>query len=262
MKNKYIKRSMISFDGRCPLRCKYCYTYDLECSEKKRNIEELVNSLSKQNCDIIYVSQTFENFYDQDAGIRLCRDLYLKYKKDIFIITKSCLTDQSILKLAELNALMKENGSQLYFGESVCSDNSYTRVEDERWCPSPAERLSNLERLQPWGIKTLLILRPVFPAEIIPIEECTNLIKKAAPYINAVVSSGLIVTSNVLLNLGIRNNTILYMDNGDTDYLANIDKAKIKFVDVKNEMKIIQEYCEKLNVPFFTHTLPALNNIG
>lgn len=253
---------MISFDGRCPLKCKYCYTYDLQCSEKKRNAEELVNSLSDQNCDIIYVSQTFENFYDQNAGIRLCRDLYSRYKKDIFVITKSCLTDQSILKLVKLNELMKGNGNQLYFGVSVCSDNSYTRVEDERCCPSPDARISNLERLHPLGIKTLLILRPVFPTEIIPIEECTNLIKKAAPYINAVVSSGLIVTSNILLKLGISKRNIIYMDNGDTDYLANIDKDKIKFVEVKNEMKIIQEYCEKINVPFFTHTLPALNDIG
>lgn len=258
---KFMKRAMISFDGQCPLKCKYCYTYDLKCADKNRTVKELVDSLDNEEFDIIYVSQTYENFANQLDGVDLCRSLYKKYNKDIFIITKSELDNRTISHLVKLNNIMRESGKQLFFGVSLCSDESYSNVENKYLCPSPEIRLSNLKKMHLNGINTLLILRPIFPNFIIPIDECLGLIKKSIPYVDAVVSSGLIITDSITNRLNIKKQSLLFLEEGDTDYLANIDRERIDFVDVSEELKVIEEQCIKLNIPFFSHTMPALNYV-
>ena len=38
-----------------------------------------------------------------------------------------------------------------------------------------------------------------------------------------------------------------------------IENRKMKFVDVRNEMTQLKNYCQKSDVPFFEHSIPALN---
>lgn len=261
MRSNYTKREMVSFDGRCPLQCKYCYTYDLQENFQHRSIEELVCSIDEKEFDILYFSQTYENFWVQKEGLYFCEELYRKYKKDIFIITKSLLNDNSILRLADLNRQMKNNGNQLYLGVSVCANESYGEVEQKGLCPSPIERISNLERGYRQGIKTLLLLRPIFPDNIVPVRECLDLIGRIKSEVCAVVSSGLITTPNNLKELRLERESLRYLENGDSNYLANIEREKVSFVNVEDELKIIQNYCQEQKIPFFRHSIPALNNI-
>lgn len=261
MSNKYNKRELISFDGKCPLRCKYCYTYDLDEDLQYRNVEELVYSIAGREFDIIYLSQTYENFFDQQKGINLCEELYKQYRKDIFIITKSSLDNATIIKLADLNFRMMKNKNQLYLGVSVCANESYEKIERVGICPSPLERVHNLEIGFQLGIKTLLLLRPIFPNSIIPVKECIDLLNQIKSNIYAVVSSGLIITPRNIKELGLEKDSLYFLENGDSDYLANIERSKINFVNVEEELKTIQKYCEEQKIPFFRHSMPALNFI-
>ena len=45
MINKYKTRQLISFDERCPMMCKHCYTYELE--EKAKKYFELAKKLAE-----------------------------------------------------------------------------------------------------------------------------------------------------------------------------------------------------------------------
>ena len=72
----YKTRVMVSFDGYCPLHCKHCYTYELHHQLKKqRTVDEIVESISGKQFDIIYVSQSYENFQKEEDGIELCKAL-------------------------------------------------------------------------------------------------------------------------------------------------------------------------------------------
>lgn len=262
MTNKYKIRQLISFDERCPMMCKHCYTYELEEKMKKRSHVELVQSLKNKEFDIIYVSQSCENFFDEDAGVALCSDLYHTYHKDLFVITRNFLCDKTIEKLAALNRYMNEHGNQLFLSVSVCADESYGLTENVNLCPSPRLRLVNLERAFKQNIKTLLIVRPVFPDHVIPVVECLNLIESAQSYVCAVISSGLIVTDHILDKLGLDKGALSYHSDGDSEYLDNLPREAALYVDVDAELEEIRTFCISKNMLFFRHSMPALNALA
>lgn len=257
--NQYVNRTLVSFRGRCPMHCKHCYTYDLEEREEK-SLSEIVKETGHESFDIIYLSQKYENFYDEDQGFALCQQLYDKYQKDILIITRSYLSDSAIERLGHLNQKMRKQNNQLYIAVSLCADNSYTITEDQMVCPAPHQRLENLRRGQAHGIKTLLLLRPVFPNAIIPIEECIGILDQAKDYVNAVISSGLIVTNSILERLDLEEESLNYLENGDSEYLSDLKNAR--YLDVEHEISQICDKCKEKGIPFFRHSMPALNYLA
>lgn len=259
MLTKYENRELISFDGTCPMNCKHCYTYELDKKNLFRTSEQLVESLKDKKFDIIYVSQSFENFSNEKDGISLCQQLYNAYKKDIFIITRSFLSDKTIMELSRLNSIMNKEGKELFLAVSLCADISYDITEDTTRCPKPELRLSNLERAHRHNIKTILLLRPIFPNNIIPVKECINLIQQSSGYVAAVISSGLIATDAILKRLNIHRENIKFLAGGDSTYLDNIDPKKVQYLDVELELKEIEECCRTYKLPFFRHSMPALN---
>lgn len=267
MTTNYKKRIMVSKDGACPMQCAHCFTYELpEMTEidtkNRRTNDEIISDIQDESFDIIYVSHTCENFLAEEDGLDLCGKLYERYEKDIFIITRSFLADETIEKLADLNNRMGKQGHRLYLAVSCFANNSYGISENTDICPSPEERLSNLERAYNAGIATFLILRPVFPDEIVSVKECTYLVCKARKYINAVISSGLIVTDQILARLKLDGTQFKYLQNGDSDYLKNMPKENARYLDVEKELEEIQSCCRECNIPFFRHSMPALNYIS
>lgn len=259
----YKTRIMVSFDGYCPLHCKHCYTYELHHPLKKqRTVDEIVESISGKQFDIIYVSQSYENFQKEEDGIVLCKALYDRYKKDIFIITRSRLSGETINQIYELNKKMNDNGNRLFLAVSVCAEKSYGITESINLCPTPEARLENLKQAYECKINTLLIIRPLFPDTIIPVTECIQMIQKAKSYIDVVVSSGLIVTQKIEEKLHLENKNIKYSVNGDSEYLADLNKEGVKYLDVEEELKKIELYCKKIDIPFYLHSMPALNHIS
>lgn len=256
---KYQKRVFISFDGKCPMNCLHCFTYELEEKKNSRKNEELLQELEEKEFDIVYVSQTYENFYEEEKGIDLCKSVYKKYRKDIYIITRSRLSDNGIMELADLNAQMRQKGNRLFVAVSVCGNESYGITEDVNRCPSPNERLKNLEKLYYMGVSTILLVRPLFPDHIISVDECKKLIELSKDYIDVVISSGLIVTDKIIERLGLTEDKLKFLVDGDSEYLANLQQRQVRYLDVEQELQTLDVYCNEIHLPFFRHSLPALN---
>lgn len=256
MKCKYEKRVFVSYDTICPMKCKHCYTYELELREKQRTTDELVKSLTDETFDIIYVSKSYENFYDEKKGLLLCESLWKQFHKDIFIITRKRLSDSTISVLARLNQQMRINGNGLYLGVSVSATDSISILENQDFCPNSLDRISNLERAKAAGIKTLLLLRPLLPDNIIPVKEPLQLIEKSKNFVDGVISSGLIVTDQILHRMNLKKDDLKYLEKGDSDYLADLHSNSIRYVDVCVEIQKLRECCLKNEIPFFEHSMP------
>lgn len=256
---RYKKRVFVSFDGQCPMNCRHCYTYGLDMNHARRSAEEIVGAVKEKETDIIYVSHNYENFYKQKDGLALCELLYAACHKDIFVITRSYLSDETLHQLGSLNLLMNRDGHQLYIAVSLCADNSYAVTEDPSNCPEPGKRLSNLARAHEQGIKTILLLRPIFPNSVVPVTECMNLVIRSKDYVSAVVSSGLIVTDMIIGRLAIEEKYLVYTAGGASEYLDELNDPSVRYVDVTREIEQIEKTCMSSGIPFFSHSIPALN---
>lgn len=258
---KYNSRALISFEGKCPMNCRHCYTYELDSQQTNYDIPTIISKLSPKNFDIIYISQRYENFYDQDCGYSLCNELFTQFHKDIFIITRSFLSDNMISNLCSLNKKMRSEGNNLILAVSVCADMSYTLTENANICPTPIQRMQNIQRAHLGGIKTVLMLRPIFPNTIIPVSECTSLISQFSAYIDAVVTSGLIVTDGILERLQLDKASLSFMSHGDSSYLADLKGKEVLYLDVETELQEVERCCTIAGIPCFRHSMPALNAI-
>lgn len=86
-----------------------------------------------------------------------------------------------------------------------------------------------------------------------------DIIIRSKDYVNAVVSSGLIVTNAILSRLAIGEKNLTYIVNGDSEYLAELKAPSIKYVDVAKELNQIEKTCMDTRIPFFSHSISALN---
>lgn len=256
----YNTRVIIGFDGTCPYDCKHCYVQGLDRGDKRRSINELIGSIEDEQFDIIYLSQKYENFFCEQAGFELSKSLYEKYRKDIYIITRCELSEDTITKLSELNTQMLENGHHLMIGVSFCAYQSYRKSESEM-CPEPERRINCLRNLHNKGIATILLLRPIFPDKFIPVKEVQGIIYNAADYCDCIISSGLIASPKIMDRLGIDYEHTKFLEKGDSSYLDDIDDEEFSFLDVEDEIEVIKETAETVGKPFFRHSMLALNYI-
>lgn len=74
-----------------------------------------------------------------------------------------------------------------------------------------------------------------------------------------IVSSGLALNDDICWRLNLNPYDIEYMEN--VHYLEGAMEGKLKFLNVEDEMKKLKQYCEKVGVTFFDHTIQALNYI-
>lgn len=254
------KRVLVSFDGECPYYCKHCYTYGLKKSVRNRTISEIVDSVKEEEFDIIYVSQRRENFVVPEEGLELCEALFERYHKDLIAITRNVFDTMQIERLSRLNQKMLSEGRQFFLSVSIPALESADVTENLAYIPSPEERIDFLHRVSDTGIKTFLMLRPLYPEKIIPIAEILELVNKCKEFVSGVVSSGLVTNISILEQLGFDEKDFEYSDNGKSDYLVGAIEDT-KYVDVKKEMKLLSDYCCSVKVPFFEHSMPAINYV-
>lgn len=254
------KRALISFDDLCPYQCKHCYTLDIPRSSENRTINELVESLSSFEFDIVYVSQRRENFVNPDNGIKLCESIFERYKCNIFMITRNVFDKAHLERLHRLKKQMEVEGKYLFVGVSLFATHSYKLSENPSCVPSPYERIEFLKTLADEGFYTVTLIRPVFPDNIIPIKELYEIVDgcKGNSH-NCIASSGLAVNKNILWRLGIDESTLDYVS--DVRYLEGAMEGHLDFVNVSHELTLLKEYCINQDVPFFAHTLSALNHL-
>ena len=261
MLKKYSRRVITSMGGRCPYQCKHCYAADIVIPEYKIDIKQAIESISDRCFDIIYVSEKTDVFFDVDIGIKYLHHLYDRYHKDILVITRSHLSEVVTTQLVKLNDNMTLNGNTLYIAESICATKSYVVTENKLRCPTPWERMKTIELLHSQGIKTLVFLRPVFPNSIIPITECQEVIENISTSSDAIVASGLIVTPGILNRLNMKLTDLPLLEKGDSAYLDDISQSEIHYVNVEEELLQLEKRCDECGVPFFRHSIWALNYI-
>lgn len=252
------KRELVSFDEVCPFNCKHCYTFELNRTGDSRTIDEIVDSLADKEFDIVYVSQRKDNFVNPDEGIELCEKLYDKYNCNLIAITRNIFNNKQLERLNILNMKMRCNDRYLFFAVSVPALESAELTEDLNKIPTPKERMKFLNDISKKGILNILLIRPLFPNNLIPIDESITLIEQCKDFVDCVVSSGLAVNEYILRRLNLKEEDFIYTDE-HLDYLVGAIEGDVKYVNVKKEIELLKITCKKCNIPFFEHTIPAIN---
>ena len=255
---KLRKREFVSFDEPCQFGCKHCYTYGIP-RNAIRSSNEIVSSIQGKQFDVIYVSQKTDNFYYPLKGISLCNQLFSTYDTNLFIITRNVFTADELEQLVLLKNRMNESGKRLFIAISINALESYHVCENVDKVPTPSARINFIIQLAEKNFLPILMLRPVFPNEVIPVTECTQIIEQVSRYVSCVVSSELGVNEEVLDRLGMKESDFKYTEN--QEYLQGAISCHVKFVDVPEELIIIERKCNAVSVPFFSHSMPALNYV-
>jgi len=252
------KRVLTSFSGKCPFQCLHCYTFsqDFESeSDDLSSIEDIVNNLKrKNNFDIIYISGYKENFINPDNGLDLLETLFSKFKCHILFTTRNVFKEKHILRLNNLNKLMKKSSKHLFACVSISAYNSYKKLEPNNNIPSPEKRIEFLKQLYNDGITTFLTLRPICPNSFIPTEEYIRILEKSYNSCNAVIASEIRVDKHIVKRL----ETFPEFKYESQNWSCFKDMA-IQVVDVKEELSVIKVFCEG-KVPVFDESIPAINH--
>lgn len=251
------KRVLVSFDDLCPYQCKHCYTLGIPRTNSNRSIETIVKSIAELEFDIVYVSQRRENFINQNQGIELCEQLFEKYKCHILIITRNVFETQHIERLKKLKNKMATVHKNIVVAVSVFATKSYSISENPNVLPTPNERLQFVQTLAVEGFDTITMIRPVFPSKFVPVEELYEIVDLCETFDTCIVSSGLAVNENILWQLHIQERELSYVDNAQ--YLEGAMEGELRFVDVSQELDSLKKYCKNKKIPFFEHSMSAVN---
>lgn len=252
------KRELVSFDDICPFNCKHCYTFELDRTGHNRTINEIVDSLAGKEFDVVYVSQRKDNFVNPDEGLELCEKLYDRYNCNLIAITRNTFDNAQLDRLTKLNNRMRANNKFLFMAVSIPALESAKVTEDLQKIPTPQERMEFLEKISERGVLNILLIRPLFPDALVPVEEVLRIIQTCKKFVSCIVSSGLAVNEHILKRLNLKEDELVYSDE-KIDYLVGAIEGNVKYIDVKNKIEIINNECKKWNIPFFEHSVPALN---
>ena len=260
----YTNRVLVSFSGRCPLECKHCYTLDRDWPKSNQDIDEIeqiVASVQDSIFDIIYISHDRENFIDEQAGFQLTESLYETFHKSILIITRKCLCQDTINKLAALRKKMVANNHSLFVAVSIPANSSYEITEKIDRIATPLDRCELLKSLHQNNITSIFMARPIFPKYIIPTDEVVEMISDYHDYIDAVVASGLAVNNSILERLKLSEDGLRFLPGNHSEFLIGSSAKNIQYLDVNSELKEIEKVCCENGIVFSTHSMDALNQL-
>lgn len=257
--NRITKRVLISFDGLCPYNCKHCYTYEIPVAKTPRTIEQLVNSIEDDSFDVVYISQKKENYIIPEEGLSLCEAIFDKYNCNIMTITRSVFETSQRERFVSLHNKMKSRGKHLFLGISIIGLDSSAVSEDFSMIPTPEERIEFAKEMYNFNVNTLLLIRPLFPNKLIPINELKQIIDNVKGNISCVLSGALMINTHIIKRLNIVEEDMTFLSGGESEYLDGAISHSMKFVDIRNEMSYLKDCCVANNVPFFEHSIPALN---
>lgn len=253
------ERELVSFSGKCPLNCKHCFAKEIVSDDEVENeVEDVLEQLAGKNFDVVYVSHYKENFFNPEKGINLCEEIYEKYQCDICVTTRCIFTAGLLRRIEKLYKVMKETSNKLTFCISVSAYDSYSRIEDEGLIPTPQQRIDFANQLRKIGITRIVTVRPLFPSSYISTDEVHMIIDKCKGKVDAILTGGIYVNDRILADVGMESGTFTYLENVESDYLVGVEKS-FKAVNVENELNDLEDYCKMQQIPFFRHSMDALN---
>lgn len=251
-------RAFVSFGGKCSFQCLHCYTFSQNFhTENFSSIEDIISNLKRQKTvDIIYVSGYKENFENPNDGLDLVEALFAEFNCHILFTTRNVFNKEQIIRVSNLNKLMKESDKFLFACVSISAYNSYKKIEPNNKIPSPEKRIAFLKQLYKSDIFTFLTLRPIYPTLFIPTKEYLEVLEKSYKFCDAIIASGIRVDDYI------KDRLKTFPDN----YMAKLEKwhcfndMPIEEVNVKNELSEIKTFCEEKNVLIFEASIPAINH--
>lgn len=258
MDNKLI-RQFVSFTGKCPYQCNHCYTfcsgydsYDSGCT-----VDEIVASLKNvEPFNIVYISGHKENFINPDEGLELCESVFEHFHCDIMVTTRNIFNDSQLSRFEKLNRKMEQVGNDLFFCASIPALGSWKKLEPNELVPDPRQRIENLINVYNRGIYTFLTLRPLCPDYYIPISEILEIIDMCKNNTSIILSSGIVVNDEIL------NKLVGFPQDFQSEEKPLMPCLKnhisMKYVNVQKELLLIEKRARELNIPFFEHSIPAI----
>lgn len=259
-KENVYKREFASFSGKCLYACLHCYTFTPNYQVKGENsISKIVSSLEGKNPDVIYISGHKENFYEPNQGLELGEKLFETYHCDILMTTRNVFNQEELNRLSKLNTKMKSEGKNLFFCISIPALESYQKLENNPLIPTPYQRIQFLSEVYLKDIITFLTLKPLCPNEFIPIEEILEIVERCKNYATVVLSSGIIVDNFILKRLKNFPTSFDFQQAPLMECLEN--DLSVQYVDVSSELEKIQTLCGQYGIPFFEHSMPAIEYI-
>lgn len=255
-------RQLVSFSGKCELNCNHCFAQDLIIQENENTVNDVVQSLSDKSFDVVYISYRKENFFNPVKGVNLCKEIYENYKCDICVTTRCVLTGAPLKEIIDLNDIMRSSGNHLTFCISIPAFDSYKKMECSDFIPSPQERIDFAKKLKNAGINSFVTIRPLFPQSVIPTSEIQKIVDHCVNNVDAILTGGLCVTDTILGRLALSENDLNFLDDEASEYLNGVESesnVRFRHVDVNSEIEALDEYCQNKDIPFFKHSMDALN---
>ncbi|GHT57517.1 hypothetical protein FACS18945_2030 [Bacteroidia bacterium] len=251
------KRCIASFGGKCPYNCAHCYTFiDKYDTEKIQSIPEIVDNLRDKQFNIIYISGQRENFVKPQDGLELCEQLFREFCTDIMITTRNVFNKEELGRLERLNEKMKQTNRDLYVCSSIPALASYKKIEPSELMPLPQKRIEFLKDVRSLGIFSILTLRPLFPDPFIPISEPLAIIEQCKDFVDAVISSGVVIHESTLSRLkGFPENVDKKRQPIMSCLKRNVD---VDYVNVEKELLQIRNCCERLGLHFEKDSLSVV----
>ena len=258
--NDLYKREFASFSGKCPYACLHCYTFTPNYQTMgEDNITKIVNRLDGKNPDVIYISGHKENFFNPDQGLELSEKLFEAYHCDILMTTRNVFHKEAVSRLSKLNSRMRNEGKNLFFCISIPALESYKKLESNPIIPTPQQRIEFLSEVYASGIDTFLTVKPLCPNEFIPIEEALEIIDRCKDYSTVVLSSGIVVDNHILKRL--KGFPIEYKSEQAPLMKCLENDISVQYVEVSKELSQIEALCSEYKLPFFQHSMPAIQYV-
>ena len=173
-------------------------------------------------------------------------------------IAKNVVVSTAAEVFSQRNDKNKSIGKTATIGVQTSID-TISICENPDLVATPMRRISFIKELSAIGLHPILMLRPVFPNEVIPVAECEKLIEATSNDVSCVVSSGLGVNDSILSRLGMKESDFSYKEN--QEYLQGAIECEIKFVNVEKELAALHKKCTSLGIPMFEHSMPAINYV-
>ncbi len=224
----------------CPLRCVYCYIYDMGFQSNARQYplspEQLVYALASnpyfipgRNGTLIAMGSVTEPFLPQtkDLSIRYIEAITKYLGNPIQFSTKIYIDKRDAQRIASIDPDISPLITIITIKH---------RAELEPYAPIPELRFKTIENLSEAGLKPILFYRPIIPG--IAEEEYEEILARAkAAGAIGVVAGGLRVTKNILSRLSEKGVPVKEILQRITRPLRGNEQVPVRVSDLKMKIK-------------------------
>ncbi len=224
----------------CPLRCVYCYIYDMGFQSNARQYplspEQLVYALASnpyfipgRNGTLIAMGSVTEPFLPQtkDLSIRYIEAITKYLGNPIQFSTKIYIDKRDAQRIASIDPDISPLITIITIKH---------RAELEPYAPIPELRFKTIENLSEAGLKPILFYRPIIPG--IAEEEYEEILARAkAAGAIGIVAGGLRVTKNILSRLSEKGVPVKEILQRITRPLRGNEQVPVRVSDLKMKIK-------------------------